>query len=146
MGHLLKAFWAKLPICILLWKRGKGNLFVTLIWLNLTIKQSLIFDFSNISFIGPKMHVEHWGHHLKLFWAKVPIYVVFVETKKKKPIFMLIWLNLTIKQSLIFDFSNIPFIGPTLLLEYRRLPIEGIYSKTNNLHRFCGNEEKDTLF
>ena len=43
--------------------------------------------FSNISFIGPKMHLEYWGNQLKRFWAELPICVVFVETKKKKPIF-----------------------------------------------------------
>ena len=132
-----------------LWKRKKRNLFFMLIWMNSTIKQSLIFDFffqylfhwyknasgvleapvetflsrttnlcrfcrneeketyfsrlfdciwpwngpwflyffSDISFIGPKMFLEYWGHLLKTFWAKLPIRIVFVETKKKKPNF-----------------------------------------------------------
>ena len=38
------------------------------------------------------------------------------------------------------------FIGPKMLLEYLGAPIESILSKTTNMHRFSGNEEKETLF
>ena len=43
--------------------------------------------FSNISSIGPKMLLEDWGDLLKAFRAKLPICILFVETKKKEPIF-----------------------------------------------------------
>ena len=129
-----------------LWKRRKRNLFFMLIWLNLTINWSLIFDFSNMSFIGPKMLLEYWGHQLKVFWAKLPICIVFAETKKKKHIFHDYLIVLTIKWSLIFDFFRYLFYRSKNVSGALRAPIENILSKTTNMHRFCGNEEKETYF
>ena len=88
-------------------KRRKRNLFFTIIWLYLTIKWSLILDFfSDISFIGPKMFLEYWGHLLKTFGAKLPIRIVFVETKKKKPIFH--DYSIVFEYKMILDFWFFP--------------------------------------
>ena len=58
-----------------------------LIWLNLTIKQSLILNYSKMSFIGPKMLLEYLGAPIEIILIKTKICIVFEETKKKKPIF-----------------------------------------------------------
>ena len=87
-GCLLKVFIAKLPICIVFVETKKNipNFHVDLIELDHKTIPDFRFYF-NISFIGPKMLLEFWGHLLKVFWAKLPICIVFVETKKMKLIF-----------------------------------------------------------
>ena len=65
--------------------------------------------------------------------------------KKKNPIFHVALIVFDHETILDFRFfSIIHFLDQILLLEYWRVPIEGIHRETTNLHRFCGNEEKDT--
>ena len=182
-------------------KRRKRILFFTLVWLYLTMKRSMIFDFFPISLL--LIQYCFWsigGCLLKVFIAKLPICIVFVETKKKIPnfyvdliefdhktipdfwffqisfhrsknasgvpwgtywkyaeqnyqyayflwkrrktnlFFMLIWLNLTIKQSLIFDFFQYLFHRSKNASGILGALVETFLSKTTNLHRFRGNE------
>ena len=95
--------------------------------------------------MGPKMHLEYWRHQLKHFWAELPICVVFVETKKKKPIFhdyLIVFDHEMVLDFYIF-FRYI-FYRSKNVSGVLRAPIENILSKTTNTHRFCGNEEKET--
>ena len=93
-GCLLKVFIAKLTICIVFVETKKKIPYfhVDLIELDHKTIPDFWFYF-NISFIGPKMLLEFWGHLLKVFWAKLPIRIVFVETKKTKPIFHVVLIE-----------------------------------------------------
>ena len=87
------------------------------------------------------------GCLLKVFIEKLPICIVFVQTKKKIPNFYIDLIEFDHKTIPDFwFFFNISFLGPNMLLEYCGAPIESILSKNTNMHIFCGNEEKQTYF
>ena len=150
---LLLEYWG-CPLKVFQVKITSYNFFVgttnkrSIFHVDLTTKTTPIsLIFPCILYSSPKLLLEYWGCPLKVFEAKITKFIFFMETKNKKSIFHVDFIEFNDKTEPCFlILSSILYFVPELLLRYWGSPLKVFQPKITICNFFVETKNKKSIF